>query len=181
MDLVVSFSGSRGTDIPLLYFGAKSIEDRGAEKIFVRNVSDAKRFDWERLFAAAEAQLRGVDFSAYAQTYFLGKSIGTVVMCEMAKRLCPSAKLIVFTPLEETLPYLNRDNTLFIAAGTEDGYLSAEILERFCRENDLPLHREEGVGHRMEKKGKMQENLLILSRVMAALERRIDESASASP
>ena len=35
--IVLSFPGSRGSEIPLLYFAAKHYEDLGYEKVFVNN------------------------------------------------------------------------------------------------------------------------------------------------
>ena len=36
-NIVISFPGGRGYEIPVLYFGAKYYEDQGYEKVFIRH------------------------------------------------------------------------------------------------------------------------------------------------
>ena len=120
--IVVSFPGARGCEIPLLYFGAKHFEDMGYEKRFVSYPAN-REITLENLLNNALEILRGIDWKEYADVVFIAKSIGTVVCCKAKEMLGIPAKLVLYTPLEQTLAYIRKDNdVILVAMGDEDPY-----------------------------------------------------------
>ena len=66
---------------------------------------------------------------------FVAKSIGTVLACQIKERNQISAKLILFTPLQETMPYLHHENDIqLVAVGDKDRYIDALMLRAECDE-----------------------------------------------
>ena len=102
--IVVSFPGARGCEIPLLYFGAKHFEDKGYEKRFISYPLN-REITLENVLNNALEMLRDIDWDEYEDIVFVAKSLGTVVSCMVKERLAIPARLILLTPLEETLPY----------------------------------------------------------------------------
>ena len=168
--IVISFPGARGCEIPLLYFGAKHFEDQGYEKRFVAYPGD-REITLENVLSNALQILRDVDWGEYEDIVFVAKSLGTVVSGMVKERLGIPARLILFTPLEETLPYIRKDNAVLLTAmGDEDHYLAAPRLAQHCEREGIRYYIEPGVGHRMEAAGDLRRNLDIVHRVISRLE-----------
>ena len=167
--IVVVFPGSRGTEIPLLYYGSKHFEDIGYEKLFI-DYSMISQPSFETVFENAYNILKNMNWAEYEEVVFIGKSLGTVVACKIKERLQVPAKLILITPLEETLPFIHKDNdVLLVAIGDEDPWLSSTVLLEHCKINEVTCHVEHGVGHRMEVKNDLQRNLEIVLKVLSYL------------
>ena len=167
--IVVVFPGSRGTEIPLLYYGSKHFEDIGYEKLFI-DYSMISQPSFETVFENAYNILKNMNWAEYEEVVFIGKSLGTVVACKIKERLQVPAKLILFTPLEETLLFIHKDNdVLLVAIGDEDPWLSSTVLLEHCKINEVTCHVEHGVGHRMEVKNDLQRNLEIVLKVLSYL------------
>ena len=168
--IVVSFPGARGCEIPLLYFGAKHFEDMGYEKRFVSYPAN-REITLENLLNNALEILRGIDWKEYEDVVFIAKSIGTVVCSKAKEMLGIPAKLVLYTPLEQTLAYIRKDNeVILVAMGDEDPYLTAPRLMQHCEKEEIQCHIESGVGHRMEVMGDLQRNLEIVFRVVRHLD-----------
>lgn len=167
--IVVSFPGGRGYEVPLLYFGAKHYEDLGYEKVFVSHPkTEPDRH--EAIIENADAVIRSMELGGYEEIVFVAKSFGTVVACMMKEKYQIPAKLILFTPIEETLPYIKEDNDiLLVAAGSKDRYLATDILKVQCRQENIKCYIEENVGHRMEVMNDLQRNLEIVYHVLECL------------
>lgn len=171
--IVVSFPGGRGAEIPLLYFGAKYYEDLGYEKVFVHNplVLDLDSDDMlEILLQNAETVVEKLNLNEYDEVVFIGKSIGTAVMCKIKEKFQLTAKLILLTPIEETLQYIKSDNdVLLVVVGTKDWGMDAERLRKLCEDENVPCHVEANVGHRMEVRNDLKRNLEIVYNVIHSL------------
>lgn len=168
--IVISFPGARGCEIPLLYFGAKHFEDQGYEKRFVA-YPGKREITLENVLNNALEVLRDLDWNEYEDVVFVAKSLGTVVSGMIKEMLGIPARLVLFTPLEETLPYIRRDNdVLLVAMGDRDHFLSADRLAQHCENEGIVYHIEEGVGHRMEVTNDLRRNLEIVCRVVSRLE-----------
>jgi len=166
-NIVFLFPGGRGTEIPLLYFGAKYYEDRGYEKIFINHPVSGES-DFEALYKNARKVMESIDFSEYDDIVFIAKSIGTVVACRVKEELKLSAALILFTPISDTLPYIRENNqVLLVAAGDNDRYLDTHILEETCIKDNIPCYIEPGIGHRMEVKNDLRRNLEVIANVIS--------------
>lgn len=168
--IVVSFPGGRGSEIPILYFGAKHYEDQGYDKLFIRHPGYGA-YSFEDLLSNAEKIIRQIDFNQYDEIVFVAKSIGTVVACEIKEKLSLPVTLILFTPINETLPYIihSKNDVKLIAIGNKDRYIDVEMLQKVCKQEGIPCHIEQGVGHRMEVLHDLGKNLEIISNVISKL------------
>ena len=168
-NLVISFPGIRGNEIPLLYFGAKHFEDMGYESMFISNPQCEKVW-FEEMYENAEKTIQKIDFAEYENVVFVAKSMGTVVACTLKEKYNIPAKLVLFTPLKETLPYLKKDNDIIlVAAGDKDNWLESEILVEALENEGLPYYIEKGVGHRMEVVNDLERNLEVLRNVIGRI------------
>ncbi|MBQ1930934.1 MAG: hypothetical protein II347_02195 [Lachnospiraceae bacterium] len=169
-NIVVSFPGGRGNEIPLLYFSAKYYEDQGYEKVFVAHpIPGENRLDI--LLKHAERTLSCIDWTSYDHIVFTAKSLGTLVACQYKDKYQISASLILFTPLPDTLSYIHpKNNVLLVAAGDQDKYLDATTLKHHCNGQNIPCHIESGIGHRMEVMNDLPRNLDILKNVLHSLD-----------
>jgi len=171
--IVVSFPGGRGAEIPLLYFGAKHYEDMGYEKVFINNPSlvDLDSDDLlEVLLHNAEAVVESLNLNEYDEVVFIGKSIGTAVACKIKEKFQLAAKLVLFTPIEETLQYIKSDNeVLLVAVGTKDWGMDYQKLQELCDSENVLCYVENNVGHRMEVMNDLKRNLEIVYNVINCL------------
>ena len=168
--IVISFPGGRGSEIPLLYFAAKHYEDLGYEKRFINHPAYGEEC-LEVLMENAEKVLQSIAFEEYEDIIFVAKSIGTLVACRLKEKCNVSASLILFTPLEDTLPYINSENNiLLVSAGDKDRYLEAGTLKELCEKEKINYYIEPNVGHRMEVLNDLRRNLEIVYNVVGRLE-----------
>ena len=167
--IVVSFPGGRGYEVPLLYFGAKHYEDLGYEKVFVSHPK-TEPDSHEAIIENADAIIRTLNLGEYEEIVFIAKSFGAVVACMLKEKYMIPAKLILFTPIEDTLPYIKGDNDiLLIAAGSKDRYLETDILKAHCESENIKCYIETNVGHRMEIMNDLHRNLEIIYHVISYL------------
>lgn len=168
--IVISFPGGRGSEMPLLYFAAKHYEDLGYEKVFISHPACGEE-RLEILLENAEKVMQSIVFEEYEDIVFVSKSIGTLVACRLKEKYNVPASLILFTPLEDTLPYINSENNiLLVAAGDKDRYLESETLKELCEREKVNCYIELNVGHRMEVLGDLKRNLEIVYNVVGRLE-----------
>lgn len=167
--IVVSFPGSRGYEIPLLYFTSKHFEDLGYEKFFV-SYSVSGETNAEIFLESIEQLIQSINFDEYEDIIFAAKSIGTVVACKIKEKYKIPASLILFTPLTDTLPYINSNNdVLLVAAGDNDRYLDSKTLSRQCEKENINYYIEPNVGHRMEVNGDLRRNLDVIFNVISRI------------
>ena len=141
--IVISFPGGRGYEIPVLYFGAKYYEDQGYEKIFIRHPK-YEECEFDVLLDNADKIISQIDFSEYDE--------------------------ILFTPLNETLPYIHSKNDIkLVAVGDKDRYIDVKMLQKVCDSEGVLCHIEQDVGHRMEVLNDLNKNLDIISNVIKRL------------
>lgn len=166
--IVFSFPGGRGTEIPLLYFGAKYYEDKGYEKVFISHPGSGKDFD--SLFENAKLIINSFNLKEYDDIVFVAKSIGTVVACRLKEEMNINASLVLFTPIVDTLPFIKKDNQIIlVAAGNKDRHLESETLCDLCERENVSYYIEQNVGHRMEVKNNLEKNLQVIKKVINQL------------
>ena len=167
--IVISFPGIRRCEIPLLYFASKHYEDMGYEKVFI-NYPALGESNVDALLENTEKALQTINFAEYESIVFVAKSIGTVVACKLKEKYQIPALLILFTPIDETLPYIHKKNDiLLVAAGDKDRHLDSEQLSRLCEKENINYYIEPGVGHRMEVEGDLRRNLEIVHNVISKI------------
>lgn len=167
--LIISFTGSRGTEIPLLYYAAKHYENQGFEKLLV-NCYMMQDSDFEITYDTIKKTVEVLNLEEYENIIFVAKSIGTFIACKLKDELNIPAKLILFTPIEETLPYIRRNNDIIIvAAGNQDRMLNSEKLVNICIAENVKYYIEDGVGHGMEVMNDLKKNLTVISNIISKL------------
>ena len=166
----VLFPGVRySVDAPLLYYAGSAFAQRGYEVFSVDYGEEAKSLhDLEQTADALEGpvleQLRSWRLEEYEDVVFVSKSIGTVLAGRCAQVLTFGVRHIYLTPLELTLPYLNRSTDVAVGAG-DDPFLDAGRLRLHCEAHGVPLIMVPGVGHRLEDKRDVQRTLDIMKEV----------------
>ena len=167
--IVISFPGGRGYEIPLLYFGSKHFEDKGYEKIFVNHPASGEK-DFDSLLENAGKVVESIDFREYDDVVFIGKSIGTLIACRIKEKYNIPASLILFTPVEGALPYINKDNNiLLVAAAEKDRHWDTKILQEHCKKVNVKCYVEPNIGHRMEVMNDLCRNLEVIRNVIECL------------
>ena len=167
--IVISFPGGRGYEIPLLYFGAKHYEDMGYEKLLISHL-ELGDYSFEAILGNAERIISRIDFHEYEDIVFVCKSIGTEVACILKEKYHIPAKLILFTPIEETLSFIRENNDiLLVALGDKDRYVDAVKVKELCDAENINCHIEPGVGHRMEVLNDLKRNLEIVENIIGCM------------
>ena len=160
--IVLSFPGSRGSEIPLLYFAAKHYEDLGYEKVFVNNpiIQDASyEVLLNTLIENAKTIIESLNLSEYDNVVFIAKSIGTVVACKIKE---------IYNL--NTLKYIKSDNNiLLVSLGTKDRIIEWNIVKSLCEAENINCYIEENVGHRMEVMNDLQRNLEIIYNIISKI------------
>lgn len=106
----------------------------------------------------------------YEEIVFIAKSIGTVVACQIKEKYHIPAKLILLTPLYETMSYIHSKNDIkLVAIGSKDRYIDVEMLKKTCDDEKVLCYAEPDVGHRMEVLNDLDKNLSIISNVVQKL------------
>ena len=90
--------------------------------------------------------------------------------CQIKEKYHIPATLILFTPINETLPYIHSENDIkLVAVGDKDRYIDVEMLQMVCDNQGVLCHIEPDVGHRMEVLNDLGKNLDIISNVIKNL------------
>ena len=144
-------------DKPLLYYAAKLARAAGhdvrpvpyagfPEK--VRGDGDKLRASLEIAWEQAVEMLADVDWAAWSDVLFIGKSIGTIVASRYALEKGLAVKNVLLTPLADTFPYVRGRAVAF--HGTADPWADTGAVAAACREKGIPLHLTEGANHSLE-------------------------------
>ncbi len=167
MKLAVFFPGiGYHCDKPLLYYSEKIAKQYQYETIKIVYEGLSKDLDaaFEEAFAQTEKRLAEVDWQQYEDILFVSKSIGTAVACAYAGRYQIDCRNLYYTPLEQTFILAPKDGIVF--HGTSDPWAQTEVIQRTCREHNLPLQIIEAANHSLEIPEKTRQNLVILTEVM---------------
>ena len=157
MKLAVLFPGIGYTcDRSLLYYAGKAAASLDYEVIrvpyggFPQGVKgNAEKMHQAFIMALEQAErlLSPVDWSAYDDIIFIGKSVGTVVAGAYAEKYRIPARLVLLTPVMETFDFIRRPAIAF--HGTADPWAKTEGVIRKC-EGTIPLYLTEGANHSLE-------------------------------
>lgn len=171
--LAVIFPGIGYTcDRPLLHFSRKLAEEEGYETLCLKfkNFPKNSRGSKNRMIKCArraieqtEKQLSDVDFSAYEEVVFIAKSIGTIAAGCYSKAHLPAARLILYTPLEETFEKLPPNAIAFI--GDKDLWSDVSRVKHLAESMEIPLYSYEDCNHSLETEDVLK-NIDILKAVM---------------
>lgn len=152
-----------------MYFGSKHFENLGYEKLFI-SYPEPGEIKFDMLYERAEKIIQSINIEEYDSIVFIAKSMGTVVACKIKEMYNIPASLILFTPLHDTLPYINNKNdVLLVFAGENDRHLNSKSLRELCEEEGIKYYIEPNVGHRMEVKDDLRRDLEIVFNVINEL------------
>ncbi|MCR5035021.1 MAG: alpha/beta hydrolase [Clostridia bacterium] len=176
--IAVLFPGIGYTcDRSLLYYTGKLLQKHGYELIrlayggFPANVKgDAAGIRQCVVIALdqTEEQLKDVDFGAYDDVVFVGKSIGTVVALRFAQSHGVDAQFVLLTPLERTFESVSSTKTVALQGnravafhGTADPWARTDRIITACKSKSIPLYLTDDANHSLETGdvGKDIENL----------------------
>lgn len=178
MKLAALFPGIGYTcDKPLMYYAGKLAAQAGCTVVsvnyggFPRSIKgdpEKMRRAFDMACEQAEALLRDVDWRAYADIVFIGKSIGTAVAARYARNHGIPARLALLTPLLETFDYTDGHAIAF--HGTADPWAATDGIASACARQGIPLKLTDGANHSLET-GDVAADLKTLSETMDLLRR----------
>lgn len=135
------FPGKRySIDRSLLYFLDKYID---GESIYFeydspRYLNDLKNINEiiDDAYNFSKEILESKKLDEYAEVIVIAKSIGTLVATKLRnEKLIKASKFILFTPINETIPFLKQGD--FIVTSLKDSYVDASLLK--AKENYFPF------------------------------------------
>ena len=153
-------------DKPLLYYSGKLLKGLGWEVVPVSwSGLDRDKPDQVRQTALEQAEkaLEGISWSEYDEILLIGKSLGTVVCTEYAKRHGCHCRQILFTPVEDTFRFADRHSIVF--HGTADPWMKTKTVRERCRQLDIPLYEVEAANHSLET-GDVEKDIKELRKIM---------------
>lgn len=173
--IAVLFPGIGYTcDRSLLYFSGKLAAAAGYEILtvpyrdFLQGVK-GNRSKMEASFYSAieqtETILKDVDWAAYGDILFIGKSIGTIVASAYAKQHGLQVRSLLFTPLKDTFQFLDKGAEAAAFHGTADSWAETDEIVSSCEEKGIALHLTEHANHSLET-GDVLKDLDTLNRAM---------------
>ena len=168
-------------DKPLLYYAAKLAGAAGYEvlRINYAGFPEKVRGDGEKLrqcvgiaWEQACAALSQVNWAAYGDILFIGKSIGTAVCAAYAQRHHLQCRQILFTPVEETFRFADSRSIAF--HGTADPWADTKTIEECCRRTGIPLYETEAANHSLET-GNVDNDIEIMRKTMQTVKAYIEK------
>ncbi len=185
MKLAALFPGIGYTcDKPLMYYAGKLAAQAGYTVLpvnyggFPRDIkgdAEKMRRAFETACEQADARLKDVDWRAYADVVFIGKSIGTAVAARYAQTRGIPARLALLTPLKETFDFTGGDAVAF--HGTADPWAATAGITSACAKQGIPLWLTEGANHSLET-GNVAADLRTLAETMEILRRFLSSDAA---
>ena len=180
--IAVFFPGIGYTnDKPLLYYSRKLAAEHGYEVICTgyHDLPEKIRGNKEKMiqagrmaFEQCKELLRDIDFTAYDEVLFIGKSIGTVIATQYADAYVDTARLVLYTPLEATFFADIKDAIAFI--GEADSWSELDEVKRLAAEKHVPLYTYPDCNHSLECSNQRR-NIEILGEVMELTEKYMVE------
>ena len=156
--LAVIFPGIGYTcDKPLLYYSWKLLKTSGYEIIPVSysGFPDGVKGNAEKMHLAAimaleqsERILKSINWDEYEDIVFVSKSVGTVVGSAYARQHHIACRHVLFTPVEETFQFADREAIVF--HGTGDPWAETTAIEEQCRALGITLYETENANHSLE-------------------------------
>ena len=194
--LAVFFPGIGYTvDKPLMHYARRLAANAGYEIRLLpyagfpdKIIGDRDRMtaSFAIAYGQAEEMLKDLDFSAFEEILFVGKSIGTVVAAKMASesKFRDRIRLILYTPLPETFSLPFGEAVAF--TGGADQWVGKEKspIPKLCRERGIPVTVIPGANHSLET-GEVGTDIRNMEVIMEATRRfmtgeAMDESADRS-
>ena len=155
-------------DKPLMYYTKKLYSKRGYDLMEVNytGFESGIKGDPEKMQAAfthglseAERILSSIDWAAYTDIVFVGKSIGTAIAASYAADHHLPVTALYYTPLEQTFRPDMPQGLAF--TGTADPWVDHSRIVALCKAHQIPLTTYRGANHSLET-GDVKRDLRIL-------------------
>ncbi|WP_367925096.1 alpha/beta fold hydrolase [uncultured Ruthenibacterium sp.] len=172
---VVLFPGiGYGVDRPLFYYARKQAQQHGCRLICVK-YRPFERDPALSLEQWAQAVLPGCVDDALAQLnsevqsrwVFIGKSLGTLVAGEVARRMGVHPVHIFLTPLPQTYERYMRGQPCWAVYGTQDPLMTQACSQRMSQDVAVHLTAIPGADHSLEVPGDVVASVDALRKVAA--------------
>ncbi len=182
--LAVFFPGVGYTvDKPLMHYSRKIASSAGYEIRLLPYTGfpekirgDKKRMQesYEIALRQSEEMLADVDFEAFDDILFVGKSVGTIVAAAIASRIRKPVRFVLYTPLEETFRFPVSDAVVF--TGADDPWVGREKsrISELCRERNIPCMVIPHANHSLETQD-VQADIAALQLVMKQTEKFVSQ------
>ena len=160
-------------DKPLLYYATKLAVQLGYDVIHItyedmpakiQGDASMMRRAAEVAFEQTEKQLSDVDFSAYEEVLFIGKSIGTVALANYVATHEIQARQIWYTPVEATFSFDSKNVLAFI--GEADPWSDLDVIREKVSVMEVSLYNYPRCNQSLECDD-VEQNILVLQDVMA--------------
>ena len=163
-------------DKPLLYYSSRLLQNYGYQNLFVeyhdlpskvKGDKEMMKKAFEMAYIQAVGQLADVDFEAFTEIIFVGKSIGTVVAAKYAMESMVDAKQVWYTPVEATFSFAGNepDKRIISFLGDADPWSDVDEDKRLAEELGIRLYSYPDCNHSLEA-GDVLKNIEILQDVM---------------
>lgn len=163
-------------DKPLLYYSSRLLQTYGYQNLFVeyhdlpskvKGDKEMMKKAFEMAYIQAVGQLADVDFEAFTEIIFVGKSIGTVVAAKYAMESMVDAKQVWYTPVEATFSFAGNepDKRIISFLGDADPWSDVDEDKRLAEELGIRLYSYPDCNHSLET-GDALKNIEILQDVM---------------
>ena len=177
--IAVFFPGIGYTvDKPLLHYSRKLVASLGYEIRLLpytgfpdKILGDKNKMQESYRIALEQTRdmLSDVDFCAYDDILFVGKSIGTAVAAEYATQIQKPVRFVLYTPLEET--FKNPITDAIVFTGLDDPWVGKENsrIGELCNEKSIPCTLIPSGNHSLET-GDVQMDIANLQMIMKKTE-----------
>lgn len=157
-------------DRPLLYYAGRLALEHGGDLLRLDyGVDELDAATLPAILDSAAEAIRQAEKPQHLYIVLIGKSYGTIIAGKLMNRLRRDTKLVLFTPVRSTLPFMNGDR--FIAfSGTADPLLSMEDIARWFGHSHPNYHLYKDANHSLEIEGDTHGSLEILSDALGNLE-----------
>lgn len=166
---------------PLMYYSRKLAAEHDYEVVCTEyhDLPEKIKGNKEKMMQAGRMAFeqcgnlpKDIDFAAYDKVLFVGKSIGTVIASQYADAYVPTARLVLYTPLEATFSANIKDAIAFI--GEADPWSDLDEVKRLAAEKHVQLYTYPDCNHSLECKSQRR-NIEILGEVMELTEKYMVE------
>ncbi len=159
-------------DAPLLHYAERAALEAGCDVLgveygFQSNRSSIVSGDFPAIVdEVAGALERLAPPDQYKRCVFIGKSMGTAILCEVSERLVLPVKNHIFlTPLRATISFIRQAENAIVIVGDRDPLFGAADVEQISGFPNVKLEVVAGGDHSLEIEGDITASLDILHRV----------------
>ncbi len=155
--LAVVFPGAAyNLDAPLMWYAARAAFQAGYDVIGVEYGYQANRTDFDvedlgLLVDEATCALEGEANERYSAIVFMGKSLGTVVQTEVARKISlPVRNHVFLTPVRRVVSSIRRSENGLVVVGDADPLFGASDIAEISNLPTVQLHVVAGADHALE-------------------------------